>query len=252
MLLLSFFIYSLQITTGCWWPGESTIQMAFNPNRNSLPIKPRPAFGKPNCSHSEPNDSLCYSYQLSPKPQGLQAAPCHLWCPSVPHRPCVTTVGEEEHQHHKWQTLGHPLPVFWEHSMAGREQLEIFASAHFSNILLLKYKNRLLQERRIWWSSHCEPHSLTYCSNHLFFCSSIIFLFASWIWESSLGNGFASEGSVAWRGQSTEGSSTAQGTGGFCCGCCRTQTLIYLWWIKFLHLSNEEKTWCGWRETQAT
>lgn len=130
--------------------------------------------------------------------------------------------------------------------LARTEQLEIFASAHFSNILLLKYNNRLLQERRIWWSSHCEPHSLTYCSNHLFFCSSIIFLFASLIWESSLWNSFATESSIAWRGQSTEGSSKAQGISSFRSWllprCCRTQTPIYIWWIKFLHLSNGQRT----------
>lgn len=134
-----------------------------------------------------------------PQAPGSPGCCCHLWCPSVPH--WVTTVGREN--------ISTTSDTLWATHclysgsilLARREQLEIFALAHFSNILLLKYKNRLLQERRIWWSSHCEPHSLTYCSNHLFFCSSITFVFASLIWESSLGNSFASESSTEHRGQ---------------------------------------------------
>lgn len=74
----------------------------------------------------------------------------------------------------------------------GESSWRFFPLDHFSNILLLKYKNMLLQERKMWWSSHQEPHSLTYCYNHLFFCTRLIFLFPSLSWASLLENSFAS------------------------------------------------------------
>lgn len=82
---------------------------------------------------------------------------------------------------------------FWSIPLSRREQLEIFALEHLSNILLLEYKNTPSQERQTWWSSHCEPHSLTYCCRLLIFCTSPIFLFSSLSWKSLLGNRFASE-----------------------------------------------------------
>lgn len=65
----------------------NSMQMTFIPNRNSLPRKLRPAFRIRNCSHSQPNDSLCCFYQFSLDPQGLETAACHLWCLYVPSNP---------------------------------------------------------------------------------------------------------------------------------------------------------------------
>lgn len=80
---------------------------------------------------------------------------------------------------------------FWSIPLSRREQLEIFALEHLSNILLLENKNTPSQERKIWWSSHCEPHSLTYCCSLLIFCTSLIFLFSSLSWKSLRDNRFA-------------------------------------------------------------